>query len=98
VPGEGQGQGCMSSMLARTLTALRGAGYRQLGITWIAEENGASLRQMEKMGARPLHHLHLFRYDVALRPRRCASSPPPPCPRRVSLYGRLCAGVSTEKR
>lgn len=62
---EGQGQGVMSAMLARTLTALRGAGYRQLGITWIAEENGASLRQMEKMGARPLHHLHLFRKDVA---------------------------------
>ncbi|MEH3041562.1 MAG: GNAT family protein [Sphingomonas paucimobilis] len=59
------GQGVMGGMLARTVTALRTAGYRQLGITWIAEGNIASLRQMEKLGARPLHHLHLFRKTLA---------------------------------
>ncbi|PCD04301.1 GNAT family N-acetyltransferase [Sphingomonas spermidinifaciens] len=59
------GQGVMGGMLARTVTSLRDAGYRQLGITWIADVNAASLRQMEKLGARPLHHLHLFRKELA---------------------------------
>ena len=43
------------------VTALKGAGYTQLGITWIADVNAASLRQVERMGARLLHRLHLFR-------------------------------------
>ncbi len=62
---EQHGQGIMGAMLARTLTMLRGAGYTRLGITWIADENRASLRQMERMGAKPLHRLHLFRKDLA---------------------------------
>ena len=40
------------------------AGYERLGTTWIAEENPASLRQMEKLAARPLHRLHLYRKDL----------------------------------
>ncbi|MDQ0250737.1 RimJ/RimL family protein N-acetyltransferase [Sphingomonas kyeonggiensis] len=59
------GQGLMGGMLARTVEALRGAGYEQLGITWIADGNAASLRQMEKLGARPLHETHLFRKEIA---------------------------------
>ena len=59
------GQGIMGAMLDRTLSALREAGYESLGVTWIADENPASLRQMEKLGARPLHQLHLFRKDLA---------------------------------
>ena len=59
------GQGIMGAMLARTLAALRGAGYEQLGVTWIADENPASLRQMEKLGGKPLHHLHLFRKGLS---------------------------------
>jgi len=55
------GRGLMGAMLARTIRRLREAGYEQLGITWIADANKASLRQMEKLGAEPLHHLHLFR-------------------------------------
>ena len=55
------GQGIMGAMLARTLEALRGAGYEKLGVTWIADENAASLRQMEKLGARRLQRSHLFR-------------------------------------
>lgn len=60
-----QGRGLMGALLARTLTALRKTNYEQLGITWIADQNAASLRQMERIGARPLHGLHLFRKDVA---------------------------------
>ncbi len=59
-----QGRGLMGALLARTITALRRARYEQLGITWIADSNIASLRQMERIGARPLHELHLFRKDI----------------------------------
>lgn len=59
------GQGLMGAMLARTVAALKNAGYTQLGITWIADVNAASLRQMERLGARPLHQLHLYRKEIA---------------------------------
>jgi hypothetical protein len=55
------GRGLMGAILARTIASLRAAGYEQLGITWISDENGASLRQMDKIGAKPLQRLHLFR-------------------------------------
>ncbi len=55
-----QGHGLNGAMLFRVTTALRQHGYESLGITWIADVNGASLRQMEKIGARRLHRLHLF--------------------------------------
>lgn len=55
------GQGIMGAMLDRTINALRSAGYDKLGVTWIADVNPASLRQMEKLGAKPLHNLHLFK-------------------------------------
>jgi RimJ/RimL family protein N-acetyltransferase len=59
-----QGRGLNSAMLYRVLTNLRRAGYETLGITWIADVNAASLRQMEKVGARRLHRLHLFRKAI----------------------------------
>jgi RimJ/RimL family protein N-acetyltransferase len=59
-----QGRGLNSAMLYRVLTNLRRAGYETLGVTWIADVNAASLRQMEKVGARRLHRLHLFRKAV----------------------------------
>lgn len=65
VAGDRHGRGLMGAMLARTVSALREAGYRQLGVTWIADENAASLRQMARLGARPLHRLHLFRKALA---------------------------------
>lgn len=60
-----QGRGLNAAMLHRVTTALKEAGYTHLGITWIADVNHASLRQVEKMGARPLHRLHLFRKALA---------------------------------
>lgn len=65
VVGDRHGRGLMGAMLARTIRRLRDARYERLGVTWIADENGASLRQMEKLGARPLHQLHLFRKALA---------------------------------
>lgn len=55
-----QGRGLNSAMLYRVITNLRAAGYEKLGVTWIADVNKASLRQVEKLGARRLHRLHLF--------------------------------------
>lgn len=62
---QSHGRGLMSAILARTLIQLRSAGYEQLGITWIADENRASLRMMDKIGAKPLHRLHLFRKPLS---------------------------------
>ncbi|PZO82013.1 MAG: GNAT family N-acetyltransferase [Mesorhizobium amorphae] len=59
------GRGIMPAMLARTVSALRDAGYDTLGVTWIADENAASLRQMERLGGKPLQRLHLFRKALA---------------------------------
>ncbi|HET9767248.1 MAG TPA: GNAT family protein [Thermoanaerobaculia bacterium] len=58
------GQGLNGAMLYRVTRALKEAGYETLGITWIADENAASLRQIEKLGARELHRLHLFRKEL----------------------------------
>ena len=55
-----QGRGLNGAMLHRVITALKKAGYRSLGLTWIADVNGASLRQVERLGARRLHRLHLY--------------------------------------
>ncbi|MFN3500893.1 MAG: GNAT family N-acetyltransferase [Allorhizobium sp.] len=60
-----QGQGIMSAMIAETLLRARLAGYQTIGVTWIADENLGSLRQVEKMNARRLQKLHLFRKDIA---------------------------------
>lgn len=54
------GRGLNGAMLARVIGAARKASYRSLGTTWIADVNTASLRQMERIGAKPLHRLHLF--------------------------------------
>lgn len=54
------GRGLNGAMLFKVTSALKAAGYDRLGTTWIADVNAASLRQMEKLGARRLHRLHLF--------------------------------------
>ena len=57
---EWQGKGLNGAMLHRVTTALKAARYKSLGITWIADVNAASMKQMERLGARRLHRLHLF--------------------------------------
>lgn len=56
-----QNRGLNGAMLHRVTSALKAAGYERLGITWIADVNLPSLRQVERLGARRLHRLHLFR-------------------------------------
>lgn len=55
-----QGQGLNGAMLHRVTAALKAAGYETVGITWIADVNAASLRQVKRLGARRLHRLHLY--------------------------------------
>jgi len=55
-----QSRGLNGAMLHRVTVAMKDAGYRRLGITWIADVNAASLRQTEKLGARRLHRLSMF--------------------------------------
>jgi GNAT superfamily N-acetyltransferase len=56
-----QRRGLSGALLSRCVAAMKSAGYQSLGITWVSDENAPSLRQVEKMGARPLHRLHLYR-------------------------------------
>jgi hypothetical protein len=58
------GRGVNGAMLYRVTRALVDAGYESLGVTWIGDDNAASLRQMARLGARPHHHLHLFERPV----------------------------------
>jgi hypothetical protein len=60
-----QGRGLTGAMLYRVTTAMKRAGYTSLGLTWIADVNGPSLRQIERLGARPLHRIHLFTKRLA---------------------------------
>jgi len=60
-----QGQGVNPLVLNHISTAMIAAGYEILGNTWIGASNKASLRQKEKMGARALHELRIFRKAVS---------------------------------
>ncbi len=59
-----QGQGVNPLVLNRVMTAMRDAGYTHCGNTWIGDSNKASLRQKEKMLAKPTHRLHLYRKSL----------------------------------
>lgn len=59
------GRGLNRIMLKRVITAARAAGYRRLGTTWIADDNTASLKQMQAIGAKPLHRLAVFSKSLA---------------------------------
>jgi hypothetical protein len=58
------GRGIAAHLLDQTLNSLIAGGYETLGITWIADVNKASLRQMEKIGAKKTHQLYLFRKSL----------------------------------
>ena len=53
-------RGLNGAMLYKVTSVLKAAGYDELGGTWIADVNGASLRQAEKIGAQSLHELAIF--------------------------------------
>lgn len=59
-----QGRGVNPIVLRRIMLAGKAAGYHEVGNTWIADVNGASLAQKAKSGAVPLHRLYLFGKDL----------------------------------
>ncbi len=59
-----QGRGLNTAMLYRTLVSLRAAGYEQLGLTWVSDENEISRSQVDRLGTHLLHRLHLFRKAI----------------------------------
>lgn len=61
---EAQGAGVAGLMLYEVVKSLKQRRYEKLGITWIADENIASLKQMQRLGAKPLHRLHLFKKEL----------------------------------
>ncbi|MEN8374233.1 MAG: GNAT family N-acetyltransferase [Gemmatimonadota bacterium] len=54
-------EGLGSVMLHRVVRALKESGYSRLGITWVSDQNGPSLRFVEKLGATKLHDLALYK-------------------------------------
>jgi hypothetical protein len=58
-------QGVNGVLLHKLLSAMKAGRYSHLGVSWISDTNGASLRQMEKLGATQLHRVHLFRKALA---------------------------------
>lgn len=59
-----QARGLAPAMFVRLIAAMKRCGYRSFGVTWIWDQNRGSLRQMERLGARPLHRLDLFERPV----------------------------------
>lgn len=51
-------------LLCKTLSALKQAGYKKMGCTWIADTNTPSLRQVEKMGMQDYHKTTLFKKSI----------------------------------
>ena len=60
-----QNRGLGGVLLREAVRSMQAAGYRELGITWISDSNAPSLRQMEKIGARPHHRLSLYRRSLS---------------------------------
>jgi GNAT superfamily N-acetyltransferase len=58
------GLGINPLLLHRCVSAMKRKGFATLGISWVSDGNQASQRQMQKLGAKPLHRLHLFRKAI----------------------------------
>lgn len=61
---EHHGNGLAPAMLNESTKNLKTAGYERLGITWVGDENKASLRAVEKSGAVKRHRLHLYKKEL----------------------------------
>lgn len=53
--------GINAIMLSKLMAALKRKGYRRMGGTWISTKNVASMRQAEKLQAKVMHELVLYR-------------------------------------
>lgn len=57
---EFQDQGIVGAISYTAIKAMKKRGYKKLGITWISEDNMASLKKMENLQARKLHDLLIY--------------------------------------
>ena len=60
-----QDKGLGALLMHRVGSAAKAAGYTEMGTTWIADVNEASLKQRSRMGGAALHRLHLFRKTLS---------------------------------
>lgn len=60
-----QNTGLNGAMMYRVISTMKARGYKKMGITWIADSNIASVRQTERIGAKRLHRVHLFRKHLS---------------------------------
>ena len=60
-----QNNGLNGAMLYRVTRAMQRRGYESVGITWVADQNGASVRQTERLCARRMHRIHLYQKPVS---------------------------------
>ena len=60
-----QNNGLNGAMLYRVTRAMQQRGYESVGITWVADQNVASVRQTERLGARAMHRIHLYQKPVS---------------------------------
>lgn len=58
------GKGINQAILKKVVSNLKKKNYKTLGITWIADVNKSSLRQMEIISAKVLHRLNLFKKNI----------------------------------
>lgn len=61
---EFHGKGINQAILKKVVTNLKKKKYKTLGITWIADVNKSSLRQIEILSAKVLHRLKLFKKSL----------------------------------
>lgn len=59
-----QGKKLAGAVIAVVARALITRGYRTMGVTWISDDNHASLAQMRRLGAREMHRSALFSRPV----------------------------------
>ena len=61
---EFHGKGINQAILKKVITNLRKKKYKTLGVTWIADVNKSSLRQIEILSGKVLHRLNLFKKKI----------------------------------
>jgi GNAT superfamily N-acetyltransferase len=59
-----QGLGVIRLLNAELVRALQRRGYRGLGCTWVAADNGPSRAQMGPLGMRPWHDLAMYEREI----------------------------------
>ncbi len=57
--------GLGATLIYQTIKSLKAAGYETAGVTWISDENKASLKGVSRVNPKMLHRLHLYKRALA---------------------------------